>query len=1317
MHHSRLKPYENLIADALHCGLERAAPLAQLVHAKTAGNPFFVIQFLQELAAEGLLTFDHDAACWCWEPDRIHAKGYTENVVDLMVGKLTRLPAETRSALQQLACLGNSAETAMLAILLGLSEEKVHAALWEALRQEFVERLAGVYRFIHDRVQEAAYSLIPVDQRATVHLRIGRCIIAATDNEELPEHIFDVVNQVNLGATLLSDPDEMQRAADLNLRAGRKAKASTAYVSACRYFSAGMALLGPSGWVTCYDLAFSLALERAECTFLSSQFEEAEGLIEELLRRADSKVDKAAVYRLKIELHVVKSENPQAVDSALECLRMFGIEMSSHPNRHEVHAEYGKIWRHLGDRSIESLLDLPRTTSPEAHAAMRVLTTLISPAFWTDSNLFDLHICKMVNLSLTHGATDASATGYAWFGWVLCYAFHRYDDGDRFGKLALDLVEGRGFVVDRARVHYAVGLIVSWVKPLQTSIDMFRTAFRVGVEAGDHAFANFSASQVIIRLILKGIALEEVWRESAQFVDCAKQTGFSFGVDLIVSQQRFIAAARGQTVRLSTFSDTAFDELAFEAELTADQMATMVCWYWILKMRTLFLSGEYEHALETIEKTKQLLWATPGEIQILDYHFYAALTLAALVTTIPPEQKSEWRKHIMEHQQQLRAWAQNCPDTFESAATLIEAEIAGIEGRDLDAMHLYEQAIRSAQANGFVQNEALADELAARFYAARNFEVIAETYLRNARYCYLRWGADGKVRQLEEMYPLLRTEEPAAAGPTGTIATPVGHLDLATVIKVSQAVSGEVVLEKLIDMLMRTAIEQAGAERGLLLLPDGGEQRIAAEATTGGETVVVRLCDDPIAAAVPESVLHYVLRTQESVILDDAGASPFAADPYIQERRARSILCLPLVNQGKLVGLLYLENNLAPRVFAPARITVLKLLASQAAITLENTRLYHDLAQREAKVRRLVDANIIGIVIRKNEDSILEANDAFLRIVGYDREDLAAGRLRWTDLTTPDSRDRTAQAATELESTGTLEPSEKEYFRKDGSRVPVLVGAASFEKGGNEGVAFVLDLTERKRVEAEARESERRYREVQTELAHANRVATMGQLTASIAHEVNQPIAAAILSAQAGLRWLAAEPPDLEGVQRTLARIVKDGDRAGEVIGRIRALIKKAPSRNDRLEINEAIREVIELTHGEALKNGVSVQTQLTDGLPFIAGDRVQLEQVILNLIINAIEAMSGMNEGARDLLIGAVTAGSDGVLVTVRDSGPGLAPEARERLFDAFYTTKSSGLGLGLSICRSIIEAHGGRLWASANSPRGAIFQFTLPAHPDDSS
>ena len=630
-------------------------------------------------------------------------------------------------------------------------------------------------------------------------------------------------------------------------------------------------------------------------------------------------------------------------------------------------------------------------------------------------------------------------------------------------------------------------------------------------------------------------------------------------------------------------------------------------------------------------------------------------------------------------------------------------------------MNLYEQAIRSAQANGFVHNEAVASELAARFYAARGFEFAGRGYLRNARHCYLRWGADGKVRQLDTIHPRLRTEEPAPAS-TSTITAPVEHLDLATVIKVSQAVSGEIVLEKLLDTLMRTAMAQAGAERVLLILARGAAQRIAAEATTSGDTVTVDLRDEAVAETVlPESVLHYVLRTRESVILDDAAAqSPFAADPYIRQRQARSVLCLPLLNQAKLIGVLYLENNLAPRVFAPARLAVLKLLASQAAISLENTRLYRDLAEREAKVRRLVEANIVGIFIFDLEGRIVEANDAFLQMVGYDRDDLVAGRVRWTDLTPPEWRDRLARAATELKRTGTVQPYEREYFRKDGSRVPALIGSAAFDEQRDQGVAFVLDLTERKRAEAEARKSEHKYREMQTELAHANRVATIGQLTASIAHEVIQPICATVTNAQAALHFLRAQVLDLNELRNILTNILKDGKRAGDIISRIRDLLKKAPPRKERLNLNEAVREVIELARGETRKNGISVQTDLAEGIELLEGDRVQLQQVILNLVMNAVEAMNATSEGARELLISTRKTEPDVVLVAVRDSGPGLAPATLDQLFDAFYTTKPGGLGLGLSICRSIIETHGGRLSAKANVPRGAIFEFSLPTCPD---
>jgi PAS domain S-box-containing protein len=379
--------------------------------------------------------------------------------------------------------------------------------------------------------------------------------------------------------------------------------------------------------------------------------------------------------------------------------------------------------------------------------------------------------------------------------------------------------------------------------------------------------------------------------------------------------------------------------------------------------------------------------------------------------------------------------------------------------------------------------------------------------------------------------------------------------------------------------------------------------------------------------------------------------------------------------------------------------------------------LHGELEEREAKIRRLVDANIIGVLISDLTGQIIEANDAFLNMVGYTRDDVASGRLRWTEMTPAEWQAASERAVAQVRATGACEVFEKEYFRKDGSRVPVLVGAAAVGRTQSETIAFVLDLTERKRAETEARESERRYREAQMELAHANRVATMGQLAASIAHEVNQPIAAAFTNAQAALRWLGTEPPDLQEVRQALGRIVKDTNRAGDVIGRIRDLIKKAPPRKDSLDINETIRDVIVLTCGEVVKNGVSAQTQFAEGLPIIQGDRTQLQQVILNLIINAIEAMSCVGEGSRRLLISTGKDGQDGVLVAVRDSGPGLAPADHERLFESFYTTKPSGLGMGLPICRSIIEAHGGRLWATANIPRGAVFQFTVPARPDSAS
>jgi predicted ATPase len=473
-----------LVADGLHCELERARPLAQLVQEKTGGNPFFAIQFFTALTEERLLTFDSVALAWRWDIDRIRAKSYTDNAVDLMADKLRRLPSPTQEALKQLACLGNFAEIATLTMLRGETEDATHAALWEAVRAGIVFRQESAYKFLHDRIQQAAYTLIREEHRAEVHLGIGRVLLASMTPDGLAEHLFDVANQLNRGAPLLTDHDEKVQVATIDLRAGRKAKASAAYVSARAFFAAGMAPLDEREWGSQYELTFSLWLERAECELLTGNFEQAEQLIGELLRRTTSNIDQTAVYRLKAQFHVMKSENQQAVASALTCLRLFGIDLPTHPTFEQVQAEYETVWQTLNGRQIESLIDLPMMTDPEMQAVMPVFSVLPAPAYFTDFRLYCLQSCRMVKVSMQYGTSGPSAHSYACLALMLGPAFHRYRDAYRFAKLACDLVERHGFIAYHAKVHYGMGTVAFWTQPIVTAIDFMRTTFRAGIEAG-----------------------------------------------------------------------------------------------------------------------------------------------------------------------------------------------------------------------------------------------------------------------------------------------------------------------------------------------------------------------------------------------------------------------------------------------------------------------------------------------------------------------------------------------------------------------------------------------------------------------------------------------------------------------------------------------------------------------------------------------------------------------------------------------------------------------------------------------------------------
>jgi hypothetical protein len=718
------------IADTLGCAPDDATPLARLVHEKTGGSPFFAIQFMSALAEEELLRFDHDATRWCWELDRLHAKGYTDNVVDLMVEKLTRLPLETQAALQQLACLGNVAEITMLSIVLGKSNEEVRSDLWDAVRLELVEHLEGSYKFIHDRVQEAAYSLIPERSRAEAHLRIGRLLAAHTPEEKREEAIFEIVNQFNRGAALITLRDEREQLAEFNLLAGRRAKATTAYASALTYLAAGAALLPNDSWERRQELSFALELHRAECEFLTGALVEAEQRLNALSTRAASTLERANIVCLYIDLYTTVGRNARAIAVGLDYLRHLGIHWSPHPTEVEARREYDRIWSQLGSRPIEELVDLPMMTDPASLATLDVLAKVFAAAMYTEANLACLVICRAVNLSIERGNCDGSTFAYVMLGAIAGARFGDYRGGFRLGQLGYELVEQRQLTGSQARVYNQFGThVLPWTRHFKAGRDLLRRAFEVANKNGDPTFSAYSCHALSTNLLAVGDPLPEVQRQAEHGLAFAERTRFRVAIDLISIQLGLIRTLRGLTPKFDSFNDAQFDEVQIERRLTGDPgLARAEFSYWTRKLQARFLAGDYASAVHAASRAQSLLWIASYAVEAAEYQFYAALCHAAVCDTAAPGQCQQHVAALDAHHRQLEVWAENCPENFDNRSALVGAEIARIDGRDVDAMRLYEQAVRSARANGFVHNEALANELASRFYAARGFERIARVF-------------------------------------------------------------------------------------------------------------------------------------------------------------------------------------------------------------------------------------------------------------------------------------------------------------------------------------------------------------------------------------------------------------------------------------------------------------------------------------------------------------------------------------------------------------------------------------------------------------
>ncbi|WP_437821536.1 sensor histidine kinase [Sorangium sp. So ce1078] len=1354
-----------LVSDALHCSHEDAAPLSNVVHEKTAGNPFFVIQFLTALHEERLIEFDERAEAFRWDVAKIREKGFTDNVAALVVGKLARLPPSAQGALKQLACLGNTADVALLAMVHGGSEEDTHAELWEAVCAGLVLRLDGTYKFVHDWVQDAAYSLIPEDERAAMHLEIGRLLVSRTAPEQLEEKIFEIVNQLNRAVGLITSWEERERVAELNLLAGKRAKASTAYASALAHLAAGAALLAEDGWSVRHEIIFALELHRAECELLTGELSVAEERLSMLSRRARDLADLAAVTCARMALYTTLGRSDLSVEACLGYLRRVGVEWSPHPTDTEVRQEYERILQKLEGRPIEELFDLPPMTDPDCRTTIDVLSWCEGPALLTDVNLLTLLVARMVNLSLEHGNTDASCLAYVRLGSLLGPRFGDYRAGFRFGKLGLDLVERRALLRFKARVYLAFWYAVNpWTRHVRTSVDPLRCAFHAAQEAGDLTYSSYLCAALISILLMEGDTLGDVQREAERALEFTQKAKFGVIVDSITGQLRLIRTLRGLLPDFASFNDDHFDEGRFERHLEGDpRLAIAACWYWICKLRARFYAGDYASALEAAAKAQRLLWTSPSFPEVAEYHFYSALARAARHDAAPPSagERPQELTELLAHHEQLEHWASSCPENFVHRAALVGAEIERVGSEWEKAAQLYEQAIRAARESGFVRDEALAYELASRFYRARGFDLFAATYLREARACYARWGADGKVKQIDQRDSRLWDTRPLA--PTGTFAARSEQLDLLSVTKASQTISSEIVLDKLLRTLLTVVLEQGGAQRACLILCQDMRLSIEAEATLderGGTTITLAPSLENVSWRVPLSLAHDVRRTKDRVILHDAGADAgkFSGDDYFARYRPRSLLCVPILRQAEVVGLLYLENNLLAGAFTSERLAALSLLATQAAISLENARLLasEQVARTaaEAAERRAAFQAEAGAILSVSLDygetlslvarllvrsfcdwciiDVVEGGEA-RRTAWAHRDPAKESLLEELQRRYHPGRDWPPPVARVLRTGEPLlfpevtEAVVREHCEDDGhARLIRELGAQSgitvplVARGQTIGVLSIVSSTPGRRygdadlelVQEVARRAAIAIDNAWLYRAAQEAIRARDEFLTVATHELNTPLTSLTLSLEGLHRALqSGRPWGPQAMGRQVDRALRQAARLcrlnNDLLDVSRIYADRLSLDLAAVDLGAVVDDVVARLKLDLERAGCSVA--LRDDRRIVGlWDRSRVDQIVTNLLANAIKFGAGK---PIEIFLGE-EAGIG--RLAVRDHGIGIDPARQEQIFERFERAVSDrhygGLGLGLYIIRRIAEAHGGSIRVQSAPGAGATFIVALP-------
>ncbi|MBE9164247.1 MULTISPECIES: ATP-binding sensor histidine kinase [Microcoleaceae] len=1329
-----LNHVEQLIADALNESPEarRIKSFSELLFTKTQGNPFFLTQLLKVLDSQQLLTYDTFIGIWQWDIEQIQTIGIADcNIVELIAKNIQKLPASTQKLLNFAACIGSTFNLSILAIVNEESESVIASGLWPALQSGLILPLSGNYKiplvfqqeelgelilsdsrvdykFLHDRVQQAAYSLIPESERKLTHLSIGKLLLQNTSPEDRKENIFALVNQLNFSADLIVGQVEKDELAFLNLIAGQKAKAATAYEAAARYLNIGLELLAANSWQSQYKLTLNLHVEAVETEFLNTNFKHSELLAEAVLQKAKTLLDKVKVYELQIQSYIAQNQLVKAIDMGWEILEMLGVSP--------------KLLA-AGNPSLKlpSLIDLenvPEMNAPDKLAAMRLLMTISAPASIAKPEMVLQIVLTQINLCIENGHSALAAYAYSIYGLLLCAALGDLEAGYYSGQIALKLLEQFNAKELTAKVYTLFNVTIRhWKEHARETIDPLQEGVQSGLDTGDVEYAGYCALNSCAHIFLIGNYLESVESRQAHYLNLLLKLKQEFGLYYIKIWRQIVLNLFRPTADKCCLIGESFNEVEMLPILeTANNQISLFAAY-LAKAILSYLFKEFAAAVENASIAEKYKASAPGHMTVAVHNFYYSLALLAQYPNVRYQAESGRESEQQEalaivelNQEKMKGWAYHAPANYQHKYELVEAEIARVKGQNWEAMEYYDLAIAGAKKQGYVQEEAIAYELAAEFYLAARREEIGQTYMASAYYGYARWGAKTKVADLESRYPPLLslisaaknasfegTTSPATTATNSTTGN--SFLDLATVMKASQVLASEVVLSKLLEKLLKILMENAGAQSGSLILAKDGNLLIEASGSVERDLITVQQ-SLPIAFSqdLPLSLINYVVRTKRDVVLDDAGRDElFKNDIYLVKNNTKSVLCTPIINQGTLIAVLYLENNLAAGVFTAERQSILKLLSTQAAISLDNAFLYRKLSAANEKLQEYSET--LEAKVQERTREVTEKN-ALLQQEISERISIESA-LRQSEV-------QLREQAVQLE----------------------------------------IALIELQQTQAQM---------IQTE-----KMSSLGQLVAGIAHEINNPINFIYGNLTYATEYMqnllklidtyqrtypnltpelaaVTEEIELDFLKQDLLQILKSmnvgAERIRNIVIGLRNFSRLSESEMKRVDIHEGIESTLLI-----LQHRLNSAVKLGDGddsgdeggiasreiqvvkeygnLPLVECSAGELNQVFVNILGNAIDALVQLDN--RQCPTPAIRIRTEvkgtSAIVSIADNGLGMSESVRVRVFDPFFTTKpvGSGTGLGLSVSHSIIvQKHGGKLTCISAPRRGAEFVLEIPLSP----